>query len=811
MFFFFLGGEPSQVFPAEYHVLASLLLLGDLQVLEGDWCGALARIPAIEWQDPAVCTGIESGGCARDEATALCLEQKYLELLERHDVAAALHCLRKELSPVLSRIENSTTQSSYVKRKYSATSSISWSPSSAAALNAVAARKEAARPRAPTRVDEGGSRLHMLAAALVCADATQLKRATGWRGTRDGSCAETVPNISSLLRTSPSSSSTRNSLGGSTEGLVRSGGNSSRTRDSSWGCKTRHVVLLRVQRLMAPSEGCGAVPEGRLESLLHQAINWQVEHCVFHNPRCLIPSGRNRTSSTSSSISSYTASIASRNYPAPSLLTMSLFEDHDCGLDAIPTRCLCVLGDDQTHKESSEIWCVVFSPDGSRLASASSDGMVMVWDATTLPFRPLYHLDTSGVSDAKRSGVNRSNEGDSHEVEERLHLLAFSGDGSRLLGCGESHLIYCWSLPPRANLVESWRRRQHSIPEHKWGGIRQHDEGSKGGADSDTSSEGSKPMQHDEHCNANFADVISPSGIATDVEGVSLSTPMPLQSSFEFLVLGSAYISGESAVVDDEDCGHFVSVGRQRRRSTSTEKAQKHTKSVSGVAWLDDHGRRFLSCSLDKRILLWDLDHSSSICLWSCTSRIIGFAISGDKQILVVACADQQIIVFAIEVDDRKDGETVAETQRWLREVCRDCFPCGPLVSIALSADGRWALVACKKENRAVNPHASHRLVEGVDLHCWDIEKRRVLLTYDGHVQGQYVIQSCFGGHNETFVASGSEDARVYLWHTQTGCLGATLQGHTATVNAVAWSPVDPHVFVSASDDATLRVWGAAK
>ena len=77
--------------------------------------------------------------------------------------------------------------------------------------------------------------------------------------------------------------------------------------------------------------------------------------------------------------------------------------------------------------------------------------------------------------------------------------------------------------------------------------------------------------------------------------------------------------------------------------------------------------------------------------------------------------------------------------------------------------------------------------------------------------EGQYVIQSCFGGHNETFVASGSEDARVYLWHTQTGCLGATLQGHTATVNAVAWSPVDPHVFVSASDDATLRVWGAAK
>ena len=31
--------------------------------------------------------------------------------------------------------------------------------------------------------------------------------------------------------------------------------------------------------------------------------------------------------------------------------------------------------------------------------------------------------------------------------------------------------------------------------------------------------------------------------------------------------------------------------------------------------------------------------------------------------------------------------------------------------------------------------------------------------------------------------------------------------GHTAVINSVSWSPVDPQLFVTASDDHTLRLW----
>jgi WD40 repeat protein len=47
----------------------------------------------------------------------------------------------------------------------------------------------------------------------------------------------------------------------------------------------------------------------------------------------------------------------------------------------------------------------------------------------------------------------------------------------------------------------------------------------------------------------------------------------------------------------------------------------------------------------------------------------------------------------------------------------------------------------------------------------------------------------------------------MYLWHRQSGSLLRKYEGHTGSVNCVDWSPTNPNLFVSASDDRTLRVW----
>jgi WD40 repeat protein len=92
-------------------------------------------------------------------------------------------------------------------------------------------------------------------------------------------------------------------------------------------------------------------------------------------------------------------------------------------------------------------------------------------------------------------------------------------------------------------------------------------------------------------------------------------------------------------------------------------------------------------------------------------------------------------------------------------------------------------------------------------VHLWNLKDRSLVRKFQGASQGYYIIHSCFGGVNQNFVASGSEDNKVYIWHRNREKPIAIYSGHSRTVNCVSWNPKYPQMLASASDDATVRIW----
>lgn len=96
-------------------------------------------------------------------------------------------------------------------------------------------------------------------------------------------------------------------------------------------------------------------------------------------------------------------------------------------------------------------------------------------------------------------------------------------------------------------------------------------------------------------------------------------------------------------------------------------------------------------------------------------------------------------------------------------------------------------------------------------VHLWDLKDKILLRKFQGAKHGFYIIHSCFGGINQNFIASGSEDCKVYIWHKNREKPIIVLSGHSQTVNCVAWNPKYPHILASASDDYSIRIWGPKK
>lgn len=86
------------------------------------------------------------------------------------------------------------------------------------------------------------------------------------------------------------------------------------------------------------------IPEHRMAALLAELKDYQIQHCTYHS---------------------------STHRP-------SLYTNHICGRMDFPLETLCEL-----DRHRNEVWFLAFSNDGTKLATASADKTVVIYDTTS--------------------------------------------------------------------------------------------------------------------------------------------------------------------------------------------------------------------------------------------------------------------------------------------------------------------------------------------------------------------------------------------------------------------------------------------
>jgi WD40 repeat protein len=149
-------------------------------------------------------------------------------------------------------------------------------------------------------------------------------------------------------------------------------------------------------------------------------------------------------------------------------------------------------------------------------------------------------------------------------------------------------------------------------------------------------------------------------------------------------------------------------------------------------AWSPD-GRVILAGMTNKSFSLWDVNGAELDCWEENTLRISEMAITDARDMIVSICRGDTIVF--LDWEEKRCRKLIQEEE--------------VITSFSLSKDNKFLLVNLTNQ----------------EIHLWSLEGYpQVVARYKGHTRSRFIIRSCFGGCEEAFIASGSEDAQVLLF-----------------------------------------------
>jgi WD40 repeat protein/tRNA A-37 threonylcarbamoyl transferase component Bud32 len=481
----------------------------------------------------------------------------------------------------------------------------------------------------------------------------------------------------------------------------------------------------------------------------------------------------------------------------------------------------CISGEDRTVRildiaqgkqrtvlagHTSDIDVLVYSPDGTRLATGSNypDDTVRLWDAAT------------GAALAVLKGHKN-----------RVTALAFSPDGRRLASGSTDHTLCLWDAIEgraiatlRGHTAAPWRLAFNPA------GTRL------------ASAAGDQTVRLWDGISGEPIAVLR--GHADDTSDVTFSADGKLLASSSVdrtvrlwdleLVERSGVLRGHGSFVYDV----VFSPDGERVASVAWDGTARTWDATTGrsLAVLEHESPLLLSVAFapdGQQLAVLERNHSR-VTVWDTTTRQkklalplpeVGLgnsrvAISRSGDLLAAGASDGTIHLWKLpqgtatgvlrghtgrvtSLAFRPDGQQLAtvagEKAIWLWDVpARNRTAALPAVAdsvyhLAYSADGRLLAGAA-----------------GKDVYLWDVPQQQELAVLHHGVQVFAVAFSPETGRVPSRLAAGCADNAIRLWDVATASEVADLRGHEAYVHAVAFSP-DGTRLVSGSGDGTVRVW----
>ena len=248
---------------------------------------------------------------------------------------------------------------------------------------------------------------------------------------------------------------------------------------------------------------------------------------------------------------------------------------------------------------------------------------------------------------------------------------------------------------------------------------------------------------------------------------------------------------------------------------------QGHAAAVRDICFAAD-GARFVSCSYDRYLKLWDTETGE--CISAFTNKKLPYCAKihpEQPHVLMAGCSNKHIVQYDMrsgKVEQVYDQHLAAvNTLTWCEENRRFAttaddkrmliWEFGIPVPIKHIADptlhsmpavtktpnDKWLL--CQNLDNQITTYAAS-----------DRFKLNRKKTFKGHVVAGYACEPGVSPDGN-YVMSGDTDGRLWFWDWKSGKVFRKIKCHDQVCISALWHPIEPSVVATCSWDGTIKYW----